>query len=75
VLHYLGLGVERDDRRSAELHDMACDAGVPHGCAYLVHLHRRGLGVPRSDDHATRYRELACANGLEDYCVGAGTTP
>jgi len=31
--------------------------------------------VPRSDDHATRYRELACANGLEDYCVGAGTTP
>ena len=76
VLHYLGLGlgVDRDDRRSAELHVMACEAGVPHGCAYLAHLHRRGLGVRRSDDHATHYRQLACANGLEDYCTRPGST-
>lgn len=73
VLHYLGLGVERDDRLSAELHDTACDAGVSQGCAYLVHLHRKGLGVPRSYKHALRYRQRACAHGLEDYCSGSGT--
>jgi hypothetical protein len=68
VLHYLGLGVARDDRRAAELHGVACEAGVAMGCAYLVHLHRRGLGVAKSQAHAGRYRRLACAKGLDDYC-------
>ncbi len=68
VLHYLGLGVKRDDDRAAELHDVACQAGVAQGCAYLAHLHRKGLGVPRSDTDAARYGQLACDRGLEDYC-------
>lgn len=68
ILHYLGLGVERDDRRSAELHKVACEAGVPDGCAYLVHLHRKGFGVQRSADRAVYYGERACAHGLEDFC-------
>ena len=68
VLHYLGLGVERDDRRSAELHKVACEAGVPEGCAYMVHLHRKGFGVERSTDQAVYYGEQACAYGLEDFC-------
>ncbi len=68
VLHYLGLGVTRDDVRAAELHGVACTAGVAQGCAYLVHLHRKGLGVLPSDTDATRYEQLACDRGLEDYC-------
>lgn len=68
VLHYLGLGVKRDDARAAELHDVACKAGVAQGCAHLVHLHRKGLGVPRSDTDAARYGQFACDRGLEDYC-------
>ena len=68
VLHYLGLGVERDDTRAAELHDVACEAGVAQGCAHLVHLHRKGFGVPRSATDAAHYEQLACDRGLEDYC-------
>ncbi|MEM9460089.1 MAG: hypothetical protein AAGF11_38290 [Myxococcota bacterium] len=68
VLHYLGLGVKRDDARAAELHDVACKAGVAQGCAHLVHLHRKGLGVPRNYTEAARYGQLACDRGLEDHC-------
>ena len=68
VLHYLGLGVEQDDRRAAELHTVACEAGVADGCAYLAFLHRKGFGVPQSDEQGSRYRQLACEMGLEEHC-------
>jgi hypothetical protein len=68
VLHYLGLGVDRDDRTAARLHRVACDGGVAEGCAYLAHLHRKGLGVAESTADAAYYRRRACERGLDDYC-------
>lgn len=75
-LHYLGLGVEQDPRRAAELYYAA--AGRGHGAAQLNlgHLYSQGLGVPRDGLRAFgwyHHADVAGEPAAEYYLYQIGT--
>ncbi len=70
--HFLGTGVERDDRLGAALLTKACEIGDPGGCGELAVLYAVGRGLRQSDERSTALSRRACDQGFALACSNLG---
>jgi TPR repeat protein len=70
--HFLGEGVEQDDRMSAALLAKACEMGDPGGCGELAVLYAVGRGLRQSDERSAALSRRACEQGFALGCANIG---
>jgi TPR repeat protein len=70
--HFLGAGVEQDDRLGAALLTKACEIGDPGGCGELAVLYAVGRGLPQSDERSAALSRRACDQGFALACSNLG---
>src|SRR5512145_949314 len=70
--HFLGEGVEQDDRMSAALLAKACEMGDPGGCGELAVLYAVGRGLRQSDERSAALSRRACEQGFALGCANMG---
>lgn len=70
--HFLGDGVEQDDRMAAALLTKACEMGDPGGCGELAVLYAVGRGLRQSDGQSAALSRRACEQGFALGCSNLG---
>lgn len=70
--HFLGDGVEQDDRMAAALLTKACEVGDPGGCGELAVLYAVGRGLRQSDERSAALSRRACEQGFALGCSNMG---
>jgi TPR repeat protein len=70
--HFLGEGVEQDDRFAAALLAKACEIGDPGGCGELAVLYAVGRGLRQSDERSAALSRRACEQGFALGCANMG---
>ncbi|HSM91778.1 MAG TPA: hypothetical protein VLT47_02765 [Anaeromyxobacteraceae bacterium] len=70
--HFLGDGVDQDDRLGAALLTKACEIGDPGGCGELAVLFAVGRGLPQSDGRSAALSRRACDQGFALACSNLG---
>lgn len=70
--HFLGDGVEQDDRMAAALLAKACEMGDPGGCGELAVLYTVGRGLRQSDERSAALSRRACEQGFALGCSNMG---
>lgn len=70
--HFLGDGVEQDDRMAAALLTKACEMGDPGGCGELAVLYAVGRGLRQSDERSAALSRRACEQGFALGCSNMG---
>jgi TPR repeat protein len=70
--HFLGEGVEQDDRMAASLLTKACEVGDPGGCGELAILYAVGRGLRQSDERSAALSRRACEQGFALGCSNLG---
>jgi TPR repeat protein len=70
--HFLGDGVEQDDRMAAALLTKACEIGDPGGCGELAVLYAVGRGLRQSDERSAALSRRACDQGFALGCSNMG---
>jgi len=70
--HFLGDGVEQDDRVAAALLAKSCEIGDPGGCGELAVLYAVGRGLRQSDERSAALSRRACEQGFALGCANMG---
>ena len=70
--HYMGDGVQADDRKARRYYQQACDGKDLVGCANLGWMVLEGQGGPRDEGAARAHFLRACGGGQPEGCGGAG---
>ena len=70
--HFLGVGVEQDDRLGAALLTKACEIGDPGACGELAVLYAVGRGLRQSDEQSAALSRRACDQGFALACSNLG---
>jgi TPR repeat protein len=70
--HFLGDGVEQDDRLAVALLTKACEIGDPGGCGELAVPYAVGRGVRQNDGRAAALSRRACDLGFALGCSNIG---
>ena len=72
VLHHAGKGVEKNDRRAAELFRQAAELGLPRAQLFLGHCYDDGMGVDQSPPQAVEWFRQAAQTGYPDAVMQLG---
>jgi TPR repeat protein len=70
--HFLGEGVDQDDRLAAAYLTKACEMGDPGGCGELAVLYAVGRGLRQSDERTAALSRRSCDQGFALACSNMG---
>jgi len=65
-------GLEKDEKKAAELYRKACEGGEMMGCFNLGAIYKKGLGVSKDEQEAVRLFRKACDGGAMEGCYNLG---